>query len=193
MPDPFARFAEWLARAAETEPNDPNACALATVRDGPDGPAPNVRMVLMKHFDARGFVFYTNHTSMKGRELAARPVAAMDFHWKALQRQVRVRGRVAPVSDAESDAYFATRPRESQLSAWASRQSEPLARRADFETRLAAFAARFRDAVPRPPFWGGYRLAPQEIEFWEARPGRQHERELYTPDGSGWRVTLLFP
>lgn len=194
MDDPIARFAAWYAEAEASEPNDPNACTLATVDpDAPGGPAPDCRVVLLKGFDAAGFVFYTNRQSAKGRQLARCPAAALGFHWKSLRRQVRIRGPVVAVDDTTSDAYFATRPRESQLSAWASSQSDPLDRRETFEARLAEAAARHPGAVPRPPHWGGYRVQPLEIEFWEDRPGRQHHRELYRRMGDGWAVTLLYP
>ncbi|MFQ3664709.1 MAG: pyridoxamine 5'-phosphate oxidase [Sphingomonadaceae bacterium] len=190
MDDPIARFSAWLAEADAIEPNDPNACALATA--DADG-LPDVRMVLLKAFDATGFVFYTNLGSAKGRQLAANPRAALCFHWKRLRRQVRLQGSVKPVADTEADSYFATRPRESQLSAWASRQSEPLATRAAFEAALGEADRRFPGPVPRPPFWSGFRLAPEWIEFWEDRRGRQHHRERYVRDGAGWRMGLLFP
>ncbi|MFN3371240.1 MAG: pyridoxamine 5'-phosphate oxidase [Sphingomonadaceae bacterium] len=194
MDDPIARFAAWYAEAEAHEPNDPNACTLSTVDpDAPGGPAPDGRIVLMKGFDAAGFSFYTNRLSVKGRQLARAPAAALTFHWKSLRRQVRIRGTVLLLDDATSDAYFATRPRESQLSAWASLQSAPLDRRETFEARLAELAARYPADVPRPPHWGGYRLAPSAIEYWEDRPGRQHHRELYQRDGAGWRMTLLYP
>ncbi len=196
MDDPIARFAAWYAAAQAHEPNDPDACTLSTVDlDGAHGPAPDCRVVLLKGFDAQGFVFYTNRLSAKGRQLARCPAGALGFHWKSLRRQVRIRGPVSHVDDATSDAYFATRPRESQLSAWASLQSQPLDRRETFEARLAELAARHPADVPRPPHWGGYRLAPLAIEFWEDRPGRQHHREQYARDavGTGWVKTLLYP
>lgn len=190
MRDPLATFTDWLEEAGRTEPNDPNAMALATVDS--DG-LPDVRIVLLKHFDRHGFVFYTNYEGAKGRQLAAVPHAALDVHWKTLRRQVRVRGPVAQISGAESDAYFATRPRESQLSAWASRQSEVLDRRETFEARLAEADARFPGTVPRPPFWGGFCIAITTIELWEDRLGRQHHRELFRPAGGGWESALLYP
>lgn len=194
MNDPFHRFADWYAEAQASEPNDPNACALATVAIADDGtPYPDVRIVLCKDFDHRGFVFYTNHLSAKGRQLAATPHATLDFHWKSLRRQVRLSGPVTQVEEGESDAYFATRPRESQLSAWASLQSQPLDSRITFESRLATMAAEFPDVVPRPPHWGGYRIAPDWFEFWEDRSGRQHHRERYDRLDDGWTETLLYP
>jgi pyridoxamine 5'-phosphate oxidase len=190
--DPHALFDAWLAEARADEPHDPEAVALATA--GTDG-QPSVRMVLLKGHDARGFVFYSNSGSRKGRELAANPRAALLFHWKSLRRQVRIEGAVAPTSAAEADAYFATRSRDSRLGAWASDQSQPLASRAIFEARYAALAADYagRD-VPRPAYWWGYRLVPDRIEFWTDRPHRLHERRLFTagPDG-GWTEGLLYP
>ena len=166
MTNPLPQFEAWYARAQESEPNDANACALATVElDGDGLPRPDVRIVLLKGVDEGGFVFFTNYGSAKGRQLRACPVAALDFHWKSLRRQVRTQGSVSRVSAAESDSYFASRHRDSQLSAWASSQSEPLDSRATFEARLAEMAARFPGEVPRPPHWGGYRLAPDWIEF----------------------------
>ena len=189
--DPHSLFESWLAEAAAREPNDFNAMALATV--GPDG-QPSVRMVLLKGHDARGFVFYTNFESRKARELFATPRAGLLFHWKSLRRQVRVEGGVERVSDAEADAYFATRHRDSQLGAWASDQSRPLASRALFEARFAEMEARFADGpVPRPPHWSGFRVRPERIEFWIDRPHRLHERRLFTWSGSGWYEGLLYP
>lgn len=194
MTDPFEQFAAWYAAAQEQEPNDPNACALATVAPDSEGlPRPDVRIVLLKGVDGGGFLFFTNYNSAKGQQLRASPVAALNFHWKSLRRQVRVQGSVARIDPVESDAYFATRHRESQLSAWASQQSEPLDSRATFEARLAEMAARFPGQVPRPPHWGGYRLTPDWIEFWEDRPGRQHHRERFTHTPAGWTTTLLYP
>jgi pyridoxamine 5'-phosphate oxidase len=194
MDDPVHRFGRWLAEAEAREPNDPNACALATVaRDGDGAVRPDVRMVLLKRFDPDGFVVYTNLDSAKGRQLAGVPEAALCFHWKSLRRQVRLQGPVTRVPDAEADAYFATRPRASQLSAWASAQSQPLDRRETFEARLAEMAARFPGEVPRPPFWSGLRIVPGWIEFWEDREGRQHHRERYARGGDGWTMGLLYP
>lgn len=194
MVDPFHRFHDWFAEAEAREVNDPNACALATVAIAADGTArPDVRIVLCKGFDHRGFVFYTNHLSAKGRQIAATPHAALDFHWKSIRRQVRLGGPVTQVQEGEADAYFATRPRQSQLSAWASLQSQPLDNRVTFEARLAAMAADFPDVVPRPPHWGGYRIAPDWFEYWEDRAGRQHHRERYDRAGDAWGMTLLYP
>ena len=191
MSGPFAVFADWFAAASAAEPNDPNAMALATA--AADG-RPAVRIVLLKAWDERGFVFYTNLDSRKGRELAANPCVQLDFHWKSLRRQIRIDGRVDPVGDPEADAYFATRPRVSQLGAWASDQSRPLADRAAFDARLADFTARFAGAeVPRPPRWSGFRVVPSAIEFWQDRDFRHHERTLFTRDGDSWSAGLLYP
>jgi pyridoxamine 5'-phosphate oxidase len=189
--DPISLFVEWLAAATAAEPDVPDAMTLATVDE--DG-WPDARMVLLKETSVAGFVFYTNRQSRKGRELAANPHAALVFHWKSLGRQVRVRGSVEAVSEGQSDAYFATRARDSRIGAWASAQSEPLASRAEFEAAVAAVAARFPDAVPRPPHWGGYRLTPSEIEFWQERPFRLHDRVRFTrrADG-GWDRQRLYP
>ncbi len=188
--DPLAIFDAWLKEAEQSEPNDPNAMALATA----DAEArPSVRMVLLKGHDDRGFVFYTNRDGRKAGELAANSHAALLFHWKSLRRQVRVEGAVTPVSDAESDVYFASRSRASQIGAWASDQSRPLDDRATFEARYAAVEARFPGDVPRPPFWGGYRVAPERIELWEDRPGRLHHRRLFTRTDDGWGMGLLYP
>lgn len=189
--DPIARFNEWFAEARATEASDPTAMALATA--GIDG-APSVRMVLLKHADERGFVFYTNLESPKCADLRANPRAALCFHWAKLERQVRVDGRVEPVSDTEADAYFATRPRLSQLGAWASRQSQPIAGRFVLEQAVAAVALRFPfGTVPRPPYWSGWRVVPEKIEFWHQRPFRHHDRERCTRDERGWRSEWLFP
>lgn len=190
--DPFSLFDSWLAEAEASEPNDPNAMALATV-NGEGQPA--VRMVLLKGHGRDGFVFYTNLDSRKGDDLRTQGKAALLFHWKTLRRQIRIEGPVSPVSDAEADTYFATRPRDSQIGAWASEQSRPLSGRAAFLARIATEGARFlgRD-VPRPPHWSGFRVAPQRMEFWEDREYRLHERTLYLPDGAGgWAAQMLFP
>jgi len=191
--DPFLRFAAWYTEAEKAIPVDPNAMVLSTV--GPDG-APSARVVLLKGFDAGGFIFYTNTQSRKGRELAGNPLAALTFHLRPLGRQVRIEGRVTPVAASEADAYFASRPRGAQVGAWASDQSAPLPARAALEARVAEVEARFRDRpVPRPPHWSGYRLVPSRIEFWTGRDDRLHERELFqrtAPDGA-WSVQLLYP
>jgi pyridoxamine 5'-phosphate oxidase len=191
--EPLRLFAAWFEDARAAEPNDPDAMALATV-DG-DG-LPNVRMVLLKGFDARGFVFYSNEDSRKGRELAANAKAGLAFHWKSLRRQVRLRGTVAAVNAAEADAYFASRPRSSQIGAWASRQSSPLESRLAFEKAIALNAAKFAiGPVPRPPFWIGYRVTPTVMEFWHDRPYRLHDRiEFGRADATApWTKTRLYP
>ena len=191
MTDPFALFDEWLAEARESEPNDPEAMALATA--DPAG-RPSVRIVLLKGYGPDGFVFYTNQRSRKADELAANPSAALLLHWKSLRRQVRIEGAVSLVSAAESDAYFATRSRDSQLGAWASDQSQHLDSRATFENRYEAMRAKFdRGDVPRPPHWGGYRVTPERIEFWTDRPHRLHERRLFVRQRDGWSEGLLYP
>lgn len=187
---PFVRFAEWLAAAEASEPNDPNAMALATAT--PDG-APSLRVVLLKAWDERGFVFYTNLDSQKGSEINRNAQVHLNFHWKSLQRQVRIGGHAALVPDDEADAYFATRPRESQLGAWASLQSQPLPDRETFAARIAEMGARFSADVPRPPRWSGWRVTPQRIEYWLARDGRWHEREVFLRDGNGWQFGLVYP
>jgi pyridoxamine 5'-phosphate oxidase len=191
--DPFARFAAWYAEAVKAIPEEPNAMVLSTV--GADG-RPSARVVLMKGFDARGFVFYSNAESRKGQELAARPAASLNFHFRPLGRQVRVEGFTELVSKQEADAYFATRPRGSQVGAWASSQSAPLPSRATLEARVAEVEAKYQGKpIPRPPHWHGYRLVPDRMEFWVGRENRLHERELFTrasPDAS-WTVQHLYP
>lgn len=191
MTDPLALFDKWFAEARAAELSDPEAMALATVNEAG---RPSVRMVLLKGHGQDGFVFYTNEESAKGRELARNPNAALLFHWKSLRRQVRLEGGVARVSNVEADAYFATRARDSQLGAWASDQSRPLANRSTFEARFEEMKRRFegRD-VPRPPNWGGYRLVPDRIEFWTDREHRLHERRLFVRDGDSWTEGLLYP
>lgn len=190
---PFKLFADWLVDAKESEPNDPNAVALATV--DPDG-LPNVRMVLLKDFDEQGFVFYTNYESTKGQEILSAEKAAMCFHWKTLRRQVRVRGPVEKVSDAEADAYYASRPRGSRIGAWASKQSRPLESRFALEKAVAEYTAKYAIGdIPRPSYWSGFRIRPVSIEFWHDRAFRLHDRVLFTrpsPEGD-WNKERLYP
>jgi pyridoxamine 5'-phosphate oxidase len=191
--DPFRLFAAWLDEASTSEPRDPTAMTLATV--DADG-MPNARMVLLKGVDNKGFVFYTNLNSQKGRELDAHSKAALVFHWKSVNRQVRVRGPVERVSDAEADAYFATRPKQAQIGAWASQQSSPLESRFAFEKALALYAAKYAlTDVPRPPFWSGYRIVPMAIEFWQERPFRLHDRIEFrrSAEATPWTKTRLYP
>jgi pyridoxamine 5'-phosphate oxidase len=191
--DPFALFADWLKEAEDTEPNDPSAMALASVDESG---LPDVRMILLKGHDERGFVFYTNFESAKGRELAAQPKAAAVFHWKSLRRQVRVRGPVTRVSDAEADAYFNSRHLQSRLGACASDQSRPLADRSTLEARVKKLAARYPDGqVPRPAHWSGYRIVPVAIEFWQDGAFRLHDRVQFLrgAPGEAWRRQRLYP
>ena len=188
--DPMALFAGWFAAAKAGEPHDATAMALATAdRAG----RPSVRMVLLKHADARGFVFYSNLESRKALEIEANPHAALCFHWPKSERQVRVEGPLEPVATGEADAYFATRPRLSQIGAWASRQSRPMAGRFELERAVAAISLRFLGAVPRPSFWSGWRLIPERIEFWHQRPFRHHDRLHFVRSGDGWVGEWLFP
>ena len=191
MIDPFAQFDAWFLEAVAAEPTLPEAMTLATV--SADG-RPSTRLVLLKGHDAGGFVFFTNFNSIKGQELLANPNASLCFHWKTLGRQLRIDGPATPVSDEEADAYFATRPRGSQIGAWASAQSEPVESRVVPEGRVRSLEAEYdgRD-VPRPPHWSGFRLVPSRIEFWTDRPDRLHDRQVFGRDGDGWRETRLQP
>jgi pyridoxamine 5'-phosphate oxidase len=197
-PEPFTLFEAWFAESARSEINDPNAMALATADASG---VPNVRMVLLKGLDTaehtpRGFVFYTNTTSTKGRELLANPHAALLFHWKSLQRQVRIKGAITQVSAAEADAYYASRPKGSRIGAWASQQSQPLANRAALERSVTDLEAKFTgDDIPRPPHWTGFRVTPREIEFWHDRPYRLHDRITFRRDAptAAWSKTRLYP
>jgi len=189
--DPFTQFGRWMEQAIAADPLDPTAMTLATAdRQG----RPSARVVLLKGFDERGFVFFTNYDSRKGRELAENPRAALAFFWAALHRQVRIEGTVEKVPAAESDAYYASRPLGSRLGAWASPQSRPIAGRAELERALADVAARQEEGgLPRPEFWGGYRLRPEAIEFWQGRPSRLHDRILFQREPEGWRRQRLAP
>lgn len=188
---PFAQFRDWMADAEKSEPNDPNAMVVATAT--PEG-YPSARAILLKGVDDRGFVFYTNKESRKAGELAGNPRVALLFHWKSLGRQIRIEGVVETVTDAEADAYFATRARVSRLGAWASQQSRPLANRTILEERLAEMEGRYPDDIPRPSYWSGYRVLPERFEFWQDMPHRLHDRTVYQrlPDGA-WGQSKLFP
>ena len=191
--DPFRLFEAWLKEASGSEPRDPTAMTLATV--DADG-VPNARMVLLKGLDERGFVFYTNKESQKGRELDGHPQAALVFHWKSLNRQIRIRGPVEPVTGAEADAYFATRPKQAQIGAWASQQSRPVESRLAFEKQVALYAAKYAlGDVPRPPYWTGYRILPLIMEFWHDRPFRLHDRIEFRRNSqtAPWSKTRLYP
>jgi pyridoxamine 5'-phosphate oxidase len=189
--DPIARIVTWLADAERTEVNEPSAMSVASV--GADG-RPSVRMVLLRGIDARGLVFYTNLTSRKADDIAHNGWLALCFHWKSLDRQLRVEGPATAVADAEADAYFATRERDSQIGAWASKQSQRLDERATLERRVAKYAAAFAiGPVPRPDFWGGYRVAPHRVEFWEKRPYRLHDRTCFELVDGAWRSCKLYP
>ena len=191
LADPIGEFKALLDQAARAGAIEPTAMALAT--SDATG-APNVRMVLLKRVDEAGFVFYTNLESPKSAELRAMPLAALCFHWPETKRQVRVQGRVEAVADAEADEYFATRPRLSQIGAWASRQSQPMSSSWELEQACAGVLLRYGlGAVPRPPFWSGFRVVPARIEFWGEKPFRRHERKLYTRSGDEWHLQLLFP
>ena len=189
--EPFDQLNAWLTEAEASEPNDPSAVALATVGEGG---RPSQRMVLMKACDERGLVFYTNLGSRKGRELAENPWAALNFHWKTRMRQVQVRGRVEQVSDEQADAYFKTRARASRIGAWASKQSQPMGARGEFEKRIAKYTARYAAGeVPRPAFWSGFRVVPDVIEFWEDKQFRLHLRFAYERTEDGWTIVELYP
>lgn len=189
---PFDLFGKWFEEAKQSEPNDPNAVAVATV--GEDG-MPSVRMVLLKEFDDRGFVFYTNLESRKGREILGAGKAAMCFHWKSLRRQVRITGRTELVADADADAYFASRARGSQIGAWASAQSRPMAGKQELMKQVARYTAKFGlSKVPRPSHWSGFRIVPDSVEFWRDGAFRLHDRLVYTREANGgWRTETLFP
>lgn len=191
--DPLAQIAQWIGEARDVLSGETELNAMSVATVAADG-RPSVRMVLLKDVDERGLTFYTNHGSRKGQEIAATGYAALCLHWAPIFRQLRVAGRCRPVSREETAAYFATRPRGSQISAWASRQSAPIAGRDELEARIAAVEERFRGQdVPAPPYWGGYRVEPDEVELWQGRPDRTHDRFAYRRDGDGWRIDRLQP
>jgi pyridoxamine 5'-phosphate oxidase len=187
---PFAQFHEWMTEAEKSEPNDPNAMVVGTA--APNG-HPSVRTILLKGVDDRGFVFYTNKESRKGEELAINPRVALLFYWKSLKRQIRIEGVVEHVTEAEADAYYESRPRNSRLGAWASPQSRPLVNRTVLEERLAEMEKRYPDAVPRPDYWSGYRVLPEMFEFWQEMPYRLHDRTVYRRSPGAWEQSKLFP
>jgi pyridoxamine 5'-phosphate oxidase len=189
--NPFAKFHLWMFEAIENEPIDPNAMTVVT---STPGGRPSARIILLKGVDERGFVFYTNKESRKANELTANPCVFLLFYWKSLGRQIRIEGVVEHVTDAESDAYFATRARISRLGAWASDQSRPLTERSELERRLAEYEARFPgEEIPRPPYWSGYRVLPENFEFWQLMPYRLHDRTTYARTPEGWTIGKLFP
>ncbi|MBU0724202.1 MAG: pyridoxamine 5'-phosphate oxidase [Alphaproteobacteria bacterium] len=189
--EPFQRFQNWFEEARQKEPNDPNAMAVATVDAAG---RPSLRMVLLKGHDEHGFVFYTNFESRKGRDLLENPQAALLFHWKSLRRQIRIEGPVSPVSEAEADEYYHSRPRQSQIGAWASQQSRPLESRFALEKAVAKYAAKHPiGEIPRPAYWSGFRIVPDYFEFWEDKPFRLHDRLVFQREGDAWRTEKLFP
>lgn len=189
--DPFERFGEWFDKATESEVSNPNAVALATADAAG---VPSVRMVLLKSWGPDGFVFYTNLESHKGRDLAENPHAALCFHWKSLDRQIRIEGPVVPTTDAEADAYFDSRPRDSRIGAWASQQSRPLESRLHFEKEIAKYAAKYAiGTIPRPPYWSGFRIVPEVIEFWQEKAFRLHDRLVFRCEDGEWKTEKLFP
>ena len=189
--EPFAPFARWFELAANSEPLAETMTLATATRDG----VPSLRAVLLKGVDRRGFVFYTNFESRKAEELFANPRAALCFHWKSLQRQVRIEGVVSVVSDDEAEAYFASRPRDSQIGAWASDQSRPVSDRSELERRFSSFSRQYAECavVPRPAYWSGFRVVPERVEFWQERPFRLHDRVMFTRAGERWRKQRLFP